>query len=251
LRVFGGADWDINLGDSDGTNNNNDSRPENNFAVTLDDQLYVFIGSGDTIDINGGTGDDLININYLTSLGVLIVDGVSGNDVISVNGSVFNEEVSLFGGSGFDTIAVDFSRHDGGDNALIEIDAGAESDFVLFARSLVEDGDVIIRAGGGFDDVVIGRYYANAAGNLATGGNVIGSLTVDTGGEADFADIRGNDVIDFFGIFGGGDDDVDFLNNLVRDEGLLDGGSQFDSLTFLGNVGAVNIISFEARNSSF
>lgn len=253
VRVFGGADWDVNLGDSDGTNNNNDAVPENNFpGVNLDDQLYVFIASGDTIDINGGTGDDLVNINYLTALGSLIVDGVTGNDVISVNGSVFNEHVALFGGSGFDTIAVDFSRHDGGNDASMEIDGGGEDDFILFARSLVEDGHVVIRAGGGFDDVIIGRYYGNAAGDLTTGGNVLGTVTLDTGGEGDFADIRGNDMLDFFGIFGGGDDDVDFINNIVRDQGLLDGGSGFDRLTFLGNaVGNFDIISFEARNSVF
>jgi hypothetical protein len=252
VRVFGGADWDINLGDSDGTNNNNDAIPDNDFAVTLDDQLFIFIGSGDVIDINGGTGDDLVNINYLTSAEALIVDGVTGNDVISVNGSVFNNRVSLFGGSGFDTIAVDFSRQDGGDGSLIEIDGGSEDDFILFARSLVEEGDVVIRAGGGFDDVVIGRFYANAAGDLSTGGNVIGSMTLDTGGEGDFADIRGNDFDEFFGIFGGGSDDVDFINNLVRRDGFLDGGSEFDLLTFLGNgVNSFDIISFEGRNTTF
>jgi hypothetical protein len=251
VRVFGAADWDVNLGDSDGTNNNNDSRPENDFAVTLDDQIYVFIASGDTIDINGGSGDDLVNINYLTANGVLFVDGVTGNDVISVNGSVFNDHVALFGGSGFDTIAVDFSRHDGGSDATMEMDGGAEDDFILFARSLVEEGTIVIRAGGGFDDVVIGRYYASAAGDLATGGNVLGALTLDTGADGDFADIRGNDMLDFIGIFGGGDDEVDFINNIVDDRGLLDGGAGFDTLTFLGNIGTFDIIGFEAQDSIF
>jgi large repetitive protein len=235
VRVFGTANWDIALGDSDGTNNNNDDILENDFAVTLDDQIYVFIGSGETIAINGGTGDDLVNINYLTVNGALVVDGVTGNDVLSVNGSVFNEYVGLFGGSGFDTIAVDFSRHDGGSAATVEINGGADDDFILFARSLVEEGNVVIVAGSGFDDVIVGRYYANAAGDLTTGGNVIGTLSVDTGSDGDFADIRGNDMLDFFGVFAGGDDEVDFVNNIVRDQGLLDGGSGFDNLTFLGN----------------
>src|SRR5262245_6466395 len=128
VRVFGAADWDINLGDSDGTTNNTDSRPENDFAVALDDQIFIFIASGDVIDVNGGTGDDLTNVNYLTTAGVLVADGVTGNDVISVNGSVFNDTVSLFGGSGFDTVAVDFSRHDDGADAFIEIDGGSEDD---------------------------------------------------------------------------------------------------------------------------
>jgi hypothetical protein len=251
VRVFGEADWDIDLGDSDGTNNNNDERSENDFAVTLDDQLYVFIGSGETIAINGGSGDDLVNINYLTANGVLVVDGVTGNDVISVNGSVFNEHVALFGGSGFDTAAVDFSRHDGGTGATMELDGGADDDFILFARSLVEEGQIVIRAGSGFDDVVIGRYYASTAGDLATGGNVLGTLTLDTGSDGDFADIRGNDMLDFFGIFAGGDDDVDFLNNIVDDQGLLDGGSGFDTLTFLGNIGVFDIVNFEAQDSIF
>jgi hypothetical protein len=253
VRVFGAADWDINLGDSDGTNNNNDNRGENDFAVTLDDQIYIFIGSGDAIDVNGGAGDDLININYLTVSGTLLVDGADGNDVISINGTVFNNEVSLFGGSGFDTIAVDFSRQDGtGDSAVIEIDSGAESDFILFARSLIDEGDVTIRSGGGFDDVVIGRYYANAQGDLTTGGNVADRIFLDTGGEDDFADIRGNDVFDFFATFGGGNDDVDFINNLVRNQGGLDGGASFDDLTFLGNLASnFSVVGIERENLFF
>jgi len=260
VRVFGFADWDINLGDSDGRNNNSDDRTENDFFVDLDDQLYIFIGSGEIIDINGGTGDDLVNINYLNSNGehadplvsTLIVDGVDGNDVISINGSAFQDNVLLLGGNGFDTVAVDFSRHDAGLNALIEIDAGADDDFILFARSLIEDGEVHIRAGGGFDDVVIGRYYANAAGDLTTGGNVAGTVTLDTGGEGDIADIRGNDFLEFFATFGGGSDDVDFINNFVRDGGILDGGAGFDDLTFLGNdVENFGIVGFENQNGLF
>ncbi len=260
VRIFGAADWDINLGDSDGTNNNNDGRVENDFFVNLDDQIYVFIGSGEVIDINGGTGDDLVNINYLNSnafasdpgLSTLIVDGVSGNDVLSINGSRFQDNVLLLGGAGNDTIAVDFSQHDAESDAVIEIDAGADSDFILFARSLIEEGLVIITAGGGFDDVVIGRYYANAQGDLSTGGNVVGTIDLDTGGEGDFADIRGNDVLEFFATFGGGDDDVDFINNIVRNEGFLDGGSGFDRLTFLGNLANnFSVFGFENENFGF
>lgn len=260
VRVFGVADWEINLGDSDGRTNNTDAREDNDFFVDLDDQLYIFIGAGELIDINGGTGDDLININYLNSNGVLadpllptlVVAGVAGNDVISVNGSAFQDNVLLLGGDGFDTVAVDFSRHDAGFDALIEIDAGADADFILFARNLIEEGEVIIAAGHGFDDVVIGRYYANAQGDLATGGNVIGSVLLDTGGGADFADIRGNDVLEFFAGFGNGDDDVDFINNLVRDEGLLDGGFGFDRLTFFGNlVNNFAIVGFEIEDNLF
>jgi hypothetical protein len=260
VRVLGVADWDINLGDSDGTNNNNDDRDDNNFFVTLDDQLYIFIGAGEVIDINGGTGDDLVNINYLNSNGILadpllstlVIDGVAGNDVLSINGSAFQDNVLLLGGDGFDTVAIDFSRHDAGVNALIEIDSGADGDFILFARSLIEEGEVFITAGGGFDRVVIGRYYANARGDLATGGNVVGTVDLDTGGQGDVADIRGNDVLEFFATFGGGDDDVDFINNIVRDEGLLDGGFGFDRLTFFGNlVNNFDVIGFENENFLF
>jgi hypothetical protein len=260
VRVLGVADWDINLGDSDGSTNNNDDRVDNDFFVTLDDQLYIFIGAGEIIDINGGTGDDLVNINYLSSNGLLadpllstlIVDGVSGNDVLSINGSAFQDNVLLLGGDGFDTVAVDFSRHDAGVNALIEIDAGADADFILFARSLIEEGEVFITAGGGLDRVVIGRFYGNTQGDLTTGGNVVGTIDLDTGGQGDVADIRGNDVFEFFATFGGGDDDVDFINNIVRDEGFLDGGFGFDRLTFLGNlVNYFDIFGFENENGLF
>ena len=121
------------------------SRLENDFAVTLDDQLYVFIGSGETIDIDGGSGDDLVNINYLTANGALVVDGVTGNDVISVNGSVFNEYVGLFGGSGFDTIAVDFCRHDGGAEATWKSTPAPTTTLFCLRDRLVEEGQCRIR----------------------------------------------------------------------------------------------------------
>jgi hypothetical protein len=241
VRVFGEADWDINLGDeNDGTTNLTDDNPDNTIVpnVPLNDQMFIFIASGGAIDINAGTGDDLVNINYLTVQNTLVVDGVTGNDVISVNGSVFNDDVVLLGGSGNDTVAVDFSRHDGGDDAVLVLDSGADNDFILFARSLITEGDVFIRSGGGSDRVVVGLYYADIFGNLATGGNVVGTLSIDTGGENDTADIRANMVAELFGVFGGGDDNVTVaFNHVTSDDTVgLDGGGGFDSLTLGGNI---------------
>jgi hypothetical protein len=253
VRVFGDADWSITLGDdNDNTSNLTDDNPNNNIVpgVALDDQAFIFVGSADSVDLHGGTGDDLANVNYLTA-DVINIDGGAGNDVLSVAGSVFNVDVNLFAGSGVDTIAFDFSRVDGV-GSVLEIDSGADDDFVMVARSIVADGDAVIRSGGGFDDVLIGRFFANAQGQLTTGGNSIEFVSLDTGGEADFADIRGNVFDEFFGVFGGGNDDVDFINNQVNN-GLLDGGSGFDSLTFLGNLilGDFDIIGFEQQNGTF
>jgi hypothetical protein len=254
VRVFGGAEWDINLGDdNDATSNLTDLNPDNNViaGVALDDQAFIFSASGGDIDIHAGSGDDLVNINYLTANGTLVIDGVTGNDVISINGSVFNDHVLLLGGSGIDTLAVDFSRHDGGEDALLEIDSGADNDFILFARSLVEEGRVQIRSGGGFDRVVIGRFYADATGALATGGNIVRSLHLDTGGESDVADIRGNAVEEFFGIFGGGDDDVTVGFNQVDRYALLDGGGGFDELFASGNLfDDADIVGFESQSTT-
>ncbi len=253
VRVFGDATWSITLGDdNDNTSNLTDANPNNNIipGVALDDQAYIFVGSAHAVDLLAGTGDDLANINYLTS-DVINIDGNAGNDVLSIAGSVFQDDVNLFAGSGMDTVAFDFSRVDG-EHGILEIDSGADDDFVLLARSIVADGDVIIRSGGGFDDVIIGRYYANAAGDLATGGNSFAFLSVDTGANDDFADIRGNVVDEFFGVVGGGNDDVDFINNQINDHGLLDGGSDFDRLTFLGNLFAdFDIVGFEQQNGTF
>ncbi|MEX2139733.1 MAG: hypothetical protein WD894_10760 [Pirellulales bacterium] len=241
VRVFGAAVWDISLGDeNDGTTNLTDDNPGNQFVpnVPLNDQAFIFIASGGDIDINAGTGDDLVNINYLTADGTLVIDGVWGNDVVSVNGSVFNDDVVLVGGSGHDTVAVDFSRHDGGDDAVLVIDSGADNDFILFARSLITEGDVYIVSGGGFDRVVVGLYYADVFGNLATGGNVAGTLSIDTGGENDTADIRANVLAELFGVFGGGDDNVTVAFNHItsNDTVGLDGGGGFDKLTSSGNI---------------
>jgi hypothetical protein len=252
VRVFGDATWDINLGDESlGESNLTDDHPFNELieGVPLNDQAFIFIASGGDIDINGGTGDDLVNINYLTANGTLVVDGVSGNDVVSVNGSVFNDDVVLLGGSGNDTVAVDFSRQDGGSDAVLVIDSGADNDFVLFARSLFTEEDVYIVTGGGSDRVVVGLYYADVSGNLATGGNVVRTLSMDTGGENDTADIRANVVEELFGAFGGGDDSVTVaFNHVTSDDTVsLDGGGGFDSLSAGGNIFGdhVHIHSFE------
>jgi hypothetical protein len=240
-RVFGEAVWDISLGDeNDGTTNLTDDNPLNTIVpnVALNDQIFIFIASGSDIDINAGTGNDLVNINYLTALGTLVVDGVTGNDVISVNGSVFNDDVVLLGGSGNDTVAVDFSRQDGGADAQLVLDSGADNDFILFARSLITEGDVYIVSGGGSDRVVVGLYYADVFGNLATGGNVVRTLSIDTGGENDTADIRANMVAELFGVFGGGDDNVTVaFNHVTSDDTVgLDGGGGFDRLSLGGNI---------------
>jgi hypothetical protein len=239
--LVGEADWDISLGDeSDGTTNQTDDNPNNDFVpnVPLNDQLFIFIASGDNINVNAGTGDDLVNVNYLTAQGALIVDGGGGNDVISVNGSVFNDDVVLLGGSGNDTVAVDFSRQDGGSDAVLVLDSGGDDDFVLLARSLITESDVNIRTGGGSDRVVVGLYYANILGNLAIGGNVVGTLSIDTGGGNDTVDIRANVVTELFGAFGGGEDSVTVaFNHVTSDDTVgLDGGGGFDRLISGGNI---------------
>jgi hypothetical protein len=254
LRVFGDATWDINLGDEfDGTTNLTDDQTANNIipGVPLNDQAFVFLASGGDIDINGGTGDDLVNINYLTANGVLVVDAVTGNDVISVNGSVFKDDVVLVGGSGADTVAVDFSRHDAGRNAVIVIDSGADADFILFARSLVRDGVVSIVSGAGNDRVIVGLYYADILGNLATGGNEARVISIDTDGGNDTADIRANLVEELFGLFGSGDDTVTVaFNHITSDDtvGLGGGGGGFDKLSLVGNIFGehVHIHDFES-----
>jgi hypothetical protein len=255
VRVFGDATWDINLGDdNDTTSNLTDNNPDNDriAGIALDDQAYVYLASGGDIDINGGSGDDLVNINYLTTNGTLVVDGVTGNDVISINGSVFNDDVLLLGGSGNDTVALDFSRQDGGRDALTQIDSGAGNDFILFARSLFGESEVQIRSGGGSDRVIVGLYYADALGNLATGGNVVHILRVDTGADNDVADIRANVLDDLFAVFGGGDDDVTVAFNQINSPNstLLDGGGGFDELFLAGNLFSehTSIIGFESVN---
>jgi hypothetical protein len=97
--------------------------------------------------------------------------------------------------------------------------------------------------------VVVGRYYADAFGNLATGGNEIGTLRIDTGSDNDTADIRGNVVEELFGVFGGGDDDVTVaFNHITSDDTVgLGGGGGFDTLTAGGNIfgETVHIHDFE------
>jgi hypothetical protein len=252
VRVFTAGNWNISLGDNDGTTNNTDGRAENDLATNLDDQCYIFVGAGSTISIAGGTGDDLVNINYLISHGPLSIAGGLGNDIISLNGCAFKANVGLFGESGFDTVAVDFCRHDAGAAARPALDGGADADFVFLARSLIVGGQVTMSAGLGSDHVVVGRYYANIQGDLTTGGNELGTITVDTDAGTDRVDIRGNVCDQFFGRFGGDNDDVDFINNVVRVQGLLDGSVGTDSFTFFGNLTAnFGSVGFESPDNNF
>jgi hypothetical protein len=166
--------------------------------------------------------------------------------VISVMGSVFHDQANLYSGAGFDTIAVDFCRFD--DSGARVIDSGADADFVLVARSIMAEGDLIIRTGGGNDRVVLGRYFCGVDGGLLTGGNTFASVQLDTGSEDDVADIRGNMIDEFFAVFGGGNDDVTVAFNSVNDQALLDGGGGFDELFAAGNLlNDADIVGFESQ----
>jgi hypothetical protein len=98
--------------------------------------------------------------------------------------------------------------------------------------------------------VVVGRYYANAQGTLATGGNEVRTLRLDAGADSDVVDIRGNAVDEFFGIFGGGDDDVTVgFNEAGR--ALLDGGAGIDDLFASGNLfDTADIVGFESTSTA-
>lgn len=226
VRVFGTANWNVSTG-------------------TGNDEFIIYIASSNVLFLNTGSRDDIVNIVYLSSDSSVSIATDDGNDLISILGSAFDAEVVLSGGGGLDTVAVDFCRFNG--PSFLLADSGSGDDFILFARSIV-DNQVAIFTGDGFDNGVIGRYYADAQGNFATGGNNVFRLDLDTGSEGDSADIRGNVVDLFFGFFGSGNDNVIFGDNVISDFLRLDGFSGFDRLRRFNNFAPRSvIIGFETE----
>lgn len=210
--------------------------------------MSLYNATATNVTMTGGGVNDLFNLAYLAANNVTVNSGTL-NDVISVTGSNFRGAVNLSGGDGIDTIAVDFSVLEGPDAIAgpdVIMDSGTGNDFILFARCLARGEDVSIFSGTGLDNVVIGRYYADITGALSTGGNSVGILRMDTGGDADTADVQGNVIDQFFALMQAGDDRLAFLNNRLTISYSLDGGAGTDQLNNSGNTAlSMSIMRFE------
>ncbi len=177
--------------------------------------------STSTINVLGGSADDVITINSIADVRALVlnIDGQADNDTITaVDANIGDVRLRLNGGNGNDTITG--SR----DNDTINGDNGDDSLIGGLGNDLVDGGEGDdTMAGDGGNDSLLG----NTGNDSVAGGDgddlVFGNLGNDTLGGDD-----GNDTIS-----GGFGDDI--LNGNSGDD-LLEGGQDNDKL--LGGSGS-------------
>jgi hypothetical protein len=208
FRSFGDYDMVVNAGDGN-------------------DFIQTYSNSADTVTVNLGQGFDTLNTAYLTAFGVWHVDGGTEGDLFSVITSSAREEAFFFSGDGNDNLAFNANEF----RKDVEFDAGAGNDN-MFLRNSIVNIDVFTRLGSGLDTA----EFRN---------NTVSDLHVDGGSDRDVVTVTANAVDLAFILMGSGDDDLTFTNNLVNDFALLDGGSGNDRLTRSGNLGDIDIVSFE------
>ncbi len=208
----------------------NGNGSSNNYTVSqVNGQVKVSDGSASitvasviqVIEINGGGGDDTINVQALDRVGtatLLTINGDAGNDTISaagvklglvylaLNGGTGND--SLTGGNGNDTL-------DGGDGND-RLDGGLGDDLLLGGLGV----DRII--GGDGNDTVFGGDDQDSI----SGGNGDDSLSGDAGADT-IEGGNGNDTID-------GGLGADTLRGDVGNDSLLGG---FDADSLAGGAG--------------
>lgn len=213
-RLYGAADQTISL------NGGNDN-------------LQIYNAFANTAAIQGGTGDDLLSVGYLTCYAALQIDAAEGNDLISYYCSRTYTTAAFVGRDGIDTLALDVNVYDGS----VFADAGNGQDTLLFSRSICNAG-VLLITGAGADTALIGKYYAFENGQLvlANAGSTGKSLTLQMGNDADTCEMAANILEAFFAILGDGNDDLLMSYNTTTISTTLDGGLNTDRLRLIGNA---------------
>jgi probable HAF family extracellular repeat protein len=183
-------------------------------AVSINGAVTQFAGSAvHILRINGGPGDDRIDVRDGVGAGTLYVDGHTGNDRIGVGDT--NMNATVHGGTGDDLVrgsATGSSRlyGDAGNDTLVGGDAtdvlfGGEGDDSLAGGNAVNEGVNRLFGEGGNDTIVGGRgrdIVDAGAGNDSVV-TAAGTDTIDSGDGDDDVDAgAGDDVVN-----GGGGDD--------------------------------------------
>ena len=202
-----------------------------NSDIVIDNFVAVMADKVKCIDVDGGDGDDIINLegvgpsnfpNLIDELNINIVGG-DGNDTI--DGSEFGDNID--GGDGNDFV------HGGGGDDMVK-GGGGEDD--LFGG----DGKDTVKGGDGFDNMDGGDGDDTLEGGT-------GDDTIE-GGDGDDT-IKGGD--DFDEIFGGDGEDTIFggtgndIINGGRDKDFILGGSGTD---FINGDDGQDVIFAEGDN---
>jgi hypothetical protein len=242
----------------------------NDFTVTATQFGPNSVGVTNAMTVDGGAGNDIIQLFRSFGGYDLTVNAGDGNDFIQTY-SNSADEVTVNLGQGFDTLntayltafgvwkvnggteadlfsvitssARDeafFNGEDGNDNLAfnanefrkdVEFDAGNGNDSFFLRNSIVLE-NVFIRLGQGLDTADLQNNSAD-------------EIHLNGGSDRDVVTINANAVDLLFVHLEGGDDSLTITNNLVRDFALLDGGSGNNTLVQGGNLfDDVDIINF-------
>jgi hypothetical protein len=137
------------------------------------DWLIVDGSSVRLIGVDGGAGNDMLEVNNCTTTGVIDVQDRTGNNYISLDTTAAGADLTITTGSGADTIDVLASSS----ARKLKISAGNGNNVVRFDGALAVTGDLAVVTGAGNDQV---RFGSVAAGAAAVGGSIAVNLGAGT-----------------------------------------------------------------------
>jgi cyclophilin family peptidyl-prolyl cis-trans isomerase len=175
-------------------------------GVANNSQFWLGSSSVGATTLNGGDGDDTIQVSYSFIVGPWNVDGGSGNDAVSLVTSATNLAVAVAGGEGHDSLAIDTNYF----VSTLTINGGNGSDRLILRNSIVQQSATIIGADG------------NDATEVA---NVIArGLMFNKGAGQDSVVLRTSLLDNLFADMGDGDDSIVMIGNRIFGRSDVDGG---------------------------
>jgi hypothetical protein len=173
--------------------------------------------AGATI-VQGGDGDDVLNLVYSFIVAGLTVDGGTGVDSIQLIGSAVSGPVTVDGGDHGDLIALDTNFFVSG----VSLDGASGDDRLLYANNIALAA-AQLNGGAGNDAIEVRNVMQREL-----------RITADTGG--DNVDIRSSLFESLFADLGDSDDQITLFGNLAHGTVELHGGLGLgDRLLDLGN----------------
>ena len=195
--------------------------------------------------IEGGGGNDVINIHTTGTIATTTIQGGAGNDIVTLSGVGNFDALQLLGGGDSDTISgqADFilgsTIAGGGGNDNLSITASG-------AKNLLIAGDVFNVSDSVYDGSdTINIDFVSGSAISVQGGGGSDSIIFDTlGGANNVAGNLGNDTIvvkDTFSastVYGGAGNDSILLSGALLGNTFIFGGGGNDTINFAGDLGS-------------
>ena len=212
--------------------------------------------SGAYVTVNGGAGNDVINVTNKGKLEYALIasdkdNTVEGNDTINISGSALSGS-TIIGGGGNDSIV--FTAMDAAISSVIA--AGKGNDFIQISTGLVDFKDSTFKGGQGNDSIgfddqdenfLNSGYIFGGAGNDTI--NAKATLTLDSAGIAatTIEGGAGADLLQLSGVGRGGS--ATFLYSSLADSTS----ASMDTIAFHANasLGSAGAIASGAINFKF